>query len=109
MNEVYGSKLASGVDHEILADHGVFYPQALNNNLVFEVTLAPASQVVKGSDPAKVNIRSEMVPLKKDTDTRLNIRVNSQRRSMKDIPLLFVEPYTLGTRDSEKLNTSSQS
>ena len=29
----------------------VFYPYALENYLVFKLTLAPASQVVRGSDP----------------------------------------------------------
>ena len=38
----------------------------------------------------------------KGRDTKINITVNSQRRSMKDLLLLFVEPYTGGTRDSEK-------
>jgi len=33
---------------------------------------------------------------------QINIKVNSQRRSMKAILLLFVEPYSAGTRDSEK-------
>ena len=106
---------------------------------MFEVSLAPASQVVKGSDPTKVKykltniqleyemIRSEMlaeeaksvytsakefvyddvyldevVPINKGTETRINIKVNVQRRSLKGILLLFVEPYTAGTRDSEK-------
>ena len=32
----------------------------------------------------------------------INIKVNSQRRSMKGILFLFVEPYNAGTRDSEK-------
>ena len=32
----------------------------------------------------------------------INIKVDSQRRSMKGILLLFVELYTAGTRDSEK-------
>ena len=32
----------------------------------------------------------------------INFKVDSQRRSMKGILLLFVEPYTAGTRDSEK-------
>ena len=41
--------------------------------------------------------------LRVDTSTELiNIKVDSQRRSMKGILLLFVEPYTAGTRDSEK-------
>ena len=32
----------------------------------------------------------------------INIKVDSQKRSMKGILLLFVEPYNAGTRDSEK-------
>ena len=40
---------------------------------------------------------------KVETSTELiNIKVDSQRRSMKGILLLFVEPYNAGTRDSEK-------
>ena len=42
------------LDHPILTDHGVFYPQALYNDLVFELTLAPATQVVRGSDGTKL-------------------------------------------------------
>ena len=38
-----------------------------------------------------------------DTSNKLiNIKVDSQRGSMKGILLLFVEPYNAGTRDSEK-------
>ena len=37
----------------ILDNHGVFYPQALHNDLVSELTLVPASQVVKGLDASK--------------------------------------------------------
>ena len=139
LNEVYGEKYRINLDHQILTDHGIFYPQALYNDLVFEVTLAPASQVVKGSDPTKLkykltNIQLEyemiysenlaeeaksvytsgkefvydhvmmykVVPINRGTDTRINIKVNAQRRSMKGILLLFVVPYAAGTRDSEK-------
>ena len=45
--------------------------------------------------------RAEVVTFAKGTDTRLNLRVNPQRRSLKAILLLFVEPYTAGTRHSE--------
>ena len=137
--EVYGKKYRINLDHQILTDHGIFYAQALYNDLVFEVTLAPASQVVKGSDPSKLkykltNIqleyemihsenltveaaviydsgkefaydhvsRAKVVPIGKKTETRINIKVDAQRRSMKGILLLFVEPYAAGTRDSEK-------
>ena len=46
--------------------------------------------------------RDKVHPFKKQTETRLNITVNAQRRSMKGLLLLFVEPYTAGARDSEK-------
>ena len=146
LNEVYGTKYRINLDHQILTDHGVFYPQALYNDLVFEVTLAQANQVVKGGDATKLkykltNIqleyemlrdssskerpdtlggqgtsmytsgkeffydhvtRDKVIMFKKGSDTRINIKVNAQRRSMKGLLLLFVEPYAAGTRDSEK-------
>ena len=139
LNEVYGKKYRINLDHQILTDHGIFYPQALFNDLIFDVTLAPESQVVKGSDPTKLkykltNIqleyemihsenlaekaksaytdgkefaydhvsRPKVVPINRETDSRINIKVDAQRRSMKGVLLLFVEPYTAGTRDSEK-------
>jgi len=37
-----------------------------------------------------------------NSDERLNIKVNAQRRSLKAILLLFTEPYAVGARDSEK-------
>ena len=46
-----------------MTDHGVFYPQALYTDLVFEVTLAPASQVVKGSDPTKLKYKLTNIQL----------------------------------------------
>ena len=139
LSGIYGKKYRINLDHQILTDHGIFYPQALYSDLIFEVTLAPESQVVKGSDPTKLkykltNIqleyemihseklaeeaesvyesgkefaydhvsRSKVVPINRGTETRINIKVDTQRRSMKGILLLFVEPYTAGTRDSEK-------
>ena len=137
LNGIYGNKYRIQLDHQILTDHGAIYPQALYNDLVFELKLAPASQVVRGSDPSKLvykltNIqleyemihsktlanealsvytsgkefnhinREEIVPFQKGNDTRINLRVNPQRRSLKAILLLFVEPYTAGTRYSEK-------
>ena len=103
------------------------------------MTLAHASQVVKGSDARQLknkltNIkleyemirsktlvdkarsaystakeflydhvqRPEMVSFPKGLGTRFNIKVNPQRRYLKAILLLFVEPYAPGARDSEK-------
>ena len=47
-------------------------------------------------------MRFKVVPFKKDTKTRLDIKVDAQKRSLKAILLLFIEPYTDGARDSEK-------
>ena len=138
LNEIYGSKYRIRLDHQILNDHGAFYPQALYNDLVFELTLAPASKVVRGSDTSKLKYkltnvqleyemirsktladealseytngkefaydhiqRDEVVTFAKGADTRLNLRVNPQRRSLKGILLLFIEPYVAGARQSE--------
>ena len=134
LKEVYGTKYRINLDHQILTD-----PQALYNDLTFEVTLAPASQVVKGRVPTKLkyklkNIqleyemierkylaeeaasiytrgkeylynhvsRDKVVPIDRETATRINIKVNAQRRSLKGILLLFMESYAAGARDSEK-------
>jgi len=138
LNKVYGSKYRIRLDHQILTNHGVFYPQVLYNDLRFDVKLAEAIHVVRGSDTTLLKykltniqleyeiIRSKTladeahsvyssgkeftydhvmhdkeVSFKKGTDTRINIKVNTQRRSLKAL-LLFVEPYTVGDRDSEK-------
>ena len=138
LNTVYGTKYRINLDHPILTDHGVFYPQALYNDLVFELTLAPAGQVVNGSDPSKLGyklekiqleyevirsktladealstyrsgkefaydfvMRDKVVPITRGSDTRLNLWVNPQRRSLKGILLLFINPYNPGARDSE--------
>jgi len=63
VNEIYGSKYRISLDHQILSDHGVFYPQALYNDLVFELTLAPASQVVKGSEATKLKYKLTNIQL----------------------------------------------
>ena len=138
LNTVYGNKYRINLDHPILTDHGVFYPKALYQNLVFELTLAEAHEVVKGSDVAKLGyklqniqleyevIRSQtlateavstyasgkefaydlvmfekMFPIKRDSDTRLNLMVNPQRRSLKGLLLLFINQYNAGARDTE--------
>ena len=139
LTEVYKNKYPIHLDHQILTDHGVFYPQALYNDLIFEVTLAPAAQVVLGSDATKLvykltNIqlqyetihgkeladeatsvcsngkeftyddvmRERVITFAKGSETRLNIRVKPNRKSLRGILLLFIEPFTAGARDSEK-------
>ena len=139
LNEVYGAKYRINLDHQILTDHGVFYPQTLYSDLVFEVTLAPASQVVRGSDTTKLKyklkniqleyemiqskhlaeeatsiytsgkeflydhvVRDKVIPIDRGAATRISVKVNAQRRSLKGILLLFMESYAAGARDSEK-------
>ena len=63
LNSIYGKKYRINLDHQILTDHGIFYPQALYNDLVFEVTLAPESQVAKGSDPTKLKYKLTNIQL----------------------------------------------
>ena len=50
LTAVYKNKYRIHLDSQILSGHGILYPQALYNDLIFEVTLAPAEQVVMGSD-----------------------------------------------------------
>ena len=139
LNGVYGTKYRINLDHPILTDHGVFYPQALFNDLVFELTLADATQVVKGSDGSKLGyklqniqlqyevirsktladealstynsgkefaydlvMRENVVPITRGSDTRLTFRVNPQRRSLKGILLLFINPFVAGAKETEQ-------
>ena len=138
LNVVYGTKYRINLDHPILTDHGVFYPQALYNDLVFELTLAAAHEVVKGSDGTKLGykleniqleyevirsqtlaaeavstyaggkefaydlvMREKVVPITRGSDTHLNLQVNPQRRSLKGLLLLFINPYAAGARNTE--------
>ena len=47
-------------------------------------------------------MREEVVTFAKGTEARLNLRVNPQRRSLKAILLLIIEPFVAGNRDTEK-------
>ena len=46
-----------------MTDHGAFYPQALYNDLTFELTLAQAAQVVRGSDALKLVYKLKNIQL----------------------------------------------
>ena len=63
MATIYKQKYKINLDHQILTSNGVFYPQALDKDLTFELTLAPASQVVRGSDPNKLVYKLKNVQL----------------------------------------------
>ena len=57
LKDVYKDKYHIRLDHQILTGHGVFYPQALYSDLTFEITFAPVSQVVKGTDATRLLYR----------------------------------------------------
>ena len=63
LKDVYGDKYRIRLGHEILTDHVVFYPQAFYNDLIFELVLTPATQVVKGSDVLQLNYRLTNIQL----------------------------------------------
>ena len=46
-----------------MTNNGVFYPQALDKDLTFELTLTPASQVVRGSDASKLVYKLKNIQL----------------------------------------------
>ena len=133
LESIYKNKYRINLDHQTLTDHGAFYLQALYNDLTYELTLAQAAQVVRGSDALKLvyklkNIQLEyevirstsladeaastysygkefaydlvmlekIVDVARNTDCRLNLRVNPQRRSLNGLLLLFIVPYTAG-------------
>ena len=92
LESVYKTTYKINLDHEILTDHGVFYPQALFHDLTFELTLAPASQVVRGSDATKLvyklkNIQLEYEVIRSKT---LSDDATSVYRSGKEFAYDFV-------------------
>ena len=58
------TKTNTNLDHQILTDHGAFYPQALYNDLTFESTLAPAAQVVRGTDASMLVYKLKNIQFK---------------------------------------------
>ena len=128
LEKVYGKKYRINLDHQIMMDHGVFYLQALPP--ADQVVLGPDKTKLKYK-LANIQLEYEMIRSEDLADDAtsvyqngkefvydhvsrngvkrvnsptelINIKVDSQRRSMKGILLLFVEPYTAGARDSEK-------
>ena len=67
LNAVFSNKYSIWLDDDFLADHGDFYPQAFFTNLVFELTLAPPSRIVKGSDASKLVYKLTKIQLQYET------------------------------------------
>ena len=57
LSKVFESKYRIRLDHQILTDQRVFYPQGHYNDLVFELSLTQAATVVRDSDPTKVEYK----------------------------------------------------
>ncbi|KAL9954568.1 hypothetical protein ACROYT_G042124 [Oculina patagonica] len=105
LNEIYGTKYRIRLDHQILTDHGAFYPQALFNDLVFELKLAPASQVVRGSDPSKLKYKLTNIQLEYEMigSNTLADEARSVYASGKEFAYDHIQraPHIAGTRKSE--------
>ena len=69
LEAVYKIKYKINLDHQILTSSGVFYPQALDKDLIFEPTLAPASQVVIGSDASKLVYKLKNIQLESTNES----------------------------------------
>ena len=103
LNEVHGSKYRINLDHQILTEHGVFYPQVLND-LIFELTLAPASQVVRGSDTTKlkykltnIQLEYEMIRSKSLAEEAVRIYDSGKEFVYDNVIRDIVVPFAKGT------------
>ena len=63
LEAIYKNKYKINLDHQILTDHGAFYPQALYNDLTFELTLAPAAQVERETEALKLVYKLKNIQL----------------------------------------------
>ena len=50
LGKIYSNRYHIPISHPILDDHGVFYPRGIKETLMFEITLAPISDIVNFSD-----------------------------------------------------------
>ena len=50
---IHNTKYKIPLDHSVLNEHGVFYPKALPNHLLFELTFVPVADIVIYSDVTK--------------------------------------------------------
>ena len=115
LNAVYGTKYRINLDHPILTDHGVFYPKALYHDLVFELTLADAHEVVKGSDGTKLGYKLENIQMEYEVirSHTLANEVVSKYNSGKEFAYDFVihekmEPIPRGSKTRFNLTVNPQ-
>jgi len=78
----------------------------LEYEMIRSKTLADMAQSIYnlGKEFVDDHVTRDVVEtFKKETDTRINIKVNAQKSSLKAILLLFIEPYDGGARDSSRI------
>ena len=114
LSQIYGTKYRIRLDHQILTDHGAFYPQALFNDLVFELKLSPASQVVRGSDPSKLkykltNIQLEYEMIRSNTLADEARSVYSSRKEFAYDHIQRAEVVTFAKAESQSQPTEKVS
>ena len=64
LHSVYGPNYRLPLrEHSILRDHGVVYPSAMNESIVFKIVLAPADQIVRASDSTKLGYSLDNIQL----------------------------------------------
>ena len=106
LKTVYDRKYRIHLDHAILLNHGVLYPRGLNENLLFELTLASAKEIVVGSDPTKLvyelqNLELEYEILKSES---LAMETNAMYKAGK---MYFYDNVTLLKTCTVARNTDS--
>ena len=95
LNTVYGNKYRIPLDHEILKDHGVFFPRALPNQVIFEIKPAQAKMVVKGSDASQLGYELTNIELEYEVihDTNLAREASSSYLNGKEFMYEHVTHY----------------
>ena len=79
LNGIYGSLYRIKLDHQILTDNGAFYHHALYNQLKFDLTLASAAQVVRGSDATKLTYQLKNIQLEYEIMTSPRLADEAER------------------------------
>lgn len=81
------------MDHDILDDHGVFFPGALSDELAFKMRLAPDGSVEKVTDPTKlgceltkIELEYEVIHSKDLADKALSNYKNEKRFMNEHVP-----------------------
>ena len=104
LESIYKNKYRIKLDHQIVSDHGALYPQALYNDLISELTLADASNVVIDSDPAKlvykltnIQLEYEMVRRKQLVDEATSVYTHGKEFAYDHIMRETVVSFTKNT------------